>query len=312
VVSFGLHVLSPPHRGPACGSGGSASGHGIEQMRSIRDGMPDVTRSQRPPRWARYSAKAQASPFAWSGSAPSIRLEVQMRSGRVSRMADATDLRAGAEELSSRHGDAARREMPEEGKHPSALDDHVVPGEANGVEPAAPEGQHVLQRTPRFVYDIHPLTLRCAIHGGRDLAIEGRMDRLSPSVAVARAPTDQVPAHASRRVQVKSPRDGRSGRSRRRSAGPARPSRGSGSGTTASSRPTTRLAGETRRRPGGRARPSRPDRLAWCSTIAFLSTLGPETVGAGCSPERGLVRRPASVSGCCSDISVTGAILRSP
>jgi hypothetical protein len=228
-------------------------------MRSIRDGMPAVTRSQRPPRWARYSAKAQASPFAWRGGSVH-QLEVQMRSGRVSRMADATNLLAGAEDLSSRHGDAARREMREEGKDPSALDDHVVPGEANGVEPAAPEGQHVLHRTPRFVYDIHPLTLRCVIHGGRDLAIEGRMDPIVPirssrECAHRSGTSARFPPGAG-----EVPRDGRSGRSRRRSASPARPSRGSGSGTTASSRLTTRVARQTRRRPDGRAHSSWPDR----------------------------------------------------
>jgi hypothetical protein len=129
-------------------------------------------------------------------------LKMQVRGGRVAGVADTSEHLAGADLLPSRDGDAARREVRIQRVHPSGSHDHVVAGKPGGIQPSPREDHRVLHREPGLPHGVEPLALGHAVHGLDDHAVEGRMDRLPPAVAVTRPPPDQDPAQGPRGVQM--------------------------------------------------------------------------------------------------------------
>src|SRR6266536_4429382 len=109
---------------------------------------------------------------------------MQVRGGLVPRVADSPDHLAGADLVPPRDRDTPRCEVRIESVRLPGPHDYVVPCKTGGVEPSPrePEHERVLQREPGLPHGVEPVALRHAVHGLDDLAVEGRMDRLPPSV----------------------------------------------------------------------------------------------------------------------------------
>ncbi len=160
-------------------------------MRSRRWGMPGSKRCHCPSCSTRYAAKAHGMPFAWSGSAESI--SWKCRCGAVEFPVWPTRPITSPARTCCPLVTTTRREVRVNGVYPCGSHDHVVPGKPGGIQASPREHQRVLHRKPGLPHDVEPLALGHAVHGPDDHAVERRMDRLPPAVAVPRPPPDQVP-----------------------------------------------------------------------------------------------------------------------
>jgi hypothetical protein len=78
-----------------------------------------------------------------------------------------------------------------------------LPASRTGSSPRRANANVLCSAQPGLPHDVQPLALGHPVHGLDDHAVEGRKDRLPPSVAVPRPPPNQQPAQGPRGVQVK-------------------------------------------------------------------------------------------------------------
>jgi hypothetical protein len=119
-------------------------------------------------------------------------LEVEMRSGRVAGMADATEHVAVPYSLARRDRNRAGRQVGESGKDVATPHDHVIAEERPQSSRAERHG--VLERHDQLAQRMDPASLGDTIGGAHDLAVERCMDLGTPGVAVAGPYADKEPA----------------------------------------------------------------------------------------------------------------------